>query len=331
MAKIIGKQTSVGVAKEAVRGTAETTPTFWIPFSDFSFDDQQTRVDLDQAYGVTEDAVGQMKASEWSEGTIKFPIYDKTIGLFLLSLLGSLSSATHSGETTVKDHTIINSQNVQKQSLTIFVKDPATGVDYKFPLACVGSVEINQELNKLAEATISMKSKLGVVANGLTPSIAAENMFLNKHLSFKMASAASGLGAASATGIKKINLKIDNGLEADESMGTGASGPSDFIAKKLSISGSIEALYQNETDFKNAGLGVTKKAMRIDYINNDVTIGTASNPEVRIDLNKAIFEPIAVNRAPNNLVSQTAKFRGFYDLTDAKALSILLSNLQTSY
>ncbi|MFA5080302.1 MAG: phage tail tube protein [Candidatus Paceibacterota bacterium] len=329
MVKIIGRQTSYGVAKETVRGTPEAAPTFWIPFSDLNFDEKQKRIDIDQAFGIVEDSLGQVKVSGWAEGSIKMPVYDKTIGLFLYALLGAVSSASHSGETLVKDHTFTVVQNLQHQALTFFIDDPA-GADYKFSLGSIASLEFNYELNKFVEATATIKAKAGVVIPaGLTPVQSVENKFTSKHVVFKLAATAAGLTAASAMTIKKLNIKIDDGLEVDESLNSAE--PTDFLSKQISIEGTVEAVYQNETDFKTVALGLTKKAMRIDLINNDVTIGSAANPEVRIDLNNVLFEPIATSRGLNGVVTQSVKFKAFYDVADAKMISALVTNLQASY
>ena len=54
MAKGIGKLLQIGIAKETVRGTAETAATYWLQTDDFNVQEKDERVTNDQTLGVIE-------------------------------------------------------------------------------------------------------------------------------------------------------------------------------------------------------------------------------------------------------------------------------------
>ncbi len=329
MSKGIGRLIQFGIAKETSRGTPESTATYWVPFSELDINEKFSLVNDDQSRGVIEDAVGQSKVKEWAEGTVKAPIADKHFPLILYSILGSLSTGDNAdSDATIKDHTITVAQSSQHQALSLFIDDPLGAQDYKHGNGAVTSLEITYELNKFLDYTLGLKAKKGATAT-LTPSATTENRFLPQHLTFKLASSYSGLGAASAMNIKSLTLKIDQNIEDDDVLGS--STPSDFLNKQFSIEGTFEALWQNESDYKTAALATTAKAMRLDLKNTDVTIGNAANPQIRIDLAKVIFKEITRPVKVNDLVRQTLSFKAHYSISDTLMISVLATNAVASY
>ena len=329
MSKGIGRLIQFGIAKETVRGTPEAAASYWIPFSELDFNEKYNLVNDEQSRGVIEDTVGQSKSKEWSEGSIKAPIADKHFPLILFSILGSLSTGDNAdSDPTVKDHTITVAQSSQHQALSLFVDDPLAAQDYKHGNGSVTSLEMHYELNKFLDYTLGLKAKKGTSAV-LTPASTSENRFLSQHLSFKLAASYSGLTAASAMNIRSLSLKIDHNIEDDDVLGS--SSPADFLNKQFSIEGTLEATWNNETDFKTAALATTPKAMRIDLINPDITIGASAHPEIRIDLAKVIFKEITRPVKINDIVRQTLSFKAHYSLTDSLMISALATNTVASY
>jgi hypothetical protein len=328
MAKGIGRLFQVGLAKETTRGTLQSSATFWIPFSELTLDDKDTKIFDEQAYGVIEDTVGSLITKQWAEASLKAPIGDKHFGLVLLSALGSVSSALHAGESVIYDHTLNVAQSSQHQSLTLFLDDPLTGADYRHALGIVDSLEITYELGKFIEYSASMRARKGV-ASTLTPANTAENRFIHKHLTFKIASNLAGLGAGTAISLKSLSLTISKNIEDDDVLGSIA--PNDFLNKQFTIEGKLEAMWQNESDFKTNALAATTKAIRIELVNTDVTLGVASNPTVRIDLAKATFTEVTRPIQINDMVKQSVSFKAHYSTSDAKMVTALITNQNSSY
>jgi len=325
--KGIGRLFSLGIGKETTRGTA-VNPSYWIPFSSLDIQEKDEKVLDDATVGVIEDSIGQTIVKQWAEGNWEAPIGDRHFPLLLYAALGAISSALKSGETTVYDHIISVQQGAQHQSLTIGIDDPLSGQDYKHALGVIQTLEIAYELGKILNYKVTIKAKKGETAT-LTPSQTAENRFTHKHFTFKLASNQAGLDAASPMNIRSLTLKIEKNIEEDLALGN--LSPIDLLNKQLSIEGTLEAIWQNETDFKKAALTATKKAMRLDLVNNDVTIGNSSNPRIKIDLHKVIFKEITRPIKLNDIVMQTLSFKAHYDLSDAKMISVLCNNTVNSY
>lgn len=328
MSKGIGRLLQIGIARETTRGTSPATATYWIPHNEFDVFEKDTKIVDEQTRGVIEDSVGQSIVKQWAEGSLKAPIGDKHFPLLLYGIFGTLASSVKSGETLVYDHSVSVQQGSQHQSLSLYLDDPLGGQDYTHALATLASLEIAYEQGKFIDYVASFKTKKGATAT-LTPSTTAENRFLPQHLTFKLASTQSGLDAAQAVVIKSLSLKIDQSVEDDDVLGNIA--PADFLNKHFAIEGTLEAVWQNITDFKNAALAGTTQAMRIDLVNSDVTIGTASNPRVKIDLHSVVFKEITRPVRISELVKQTVAFKAHYNVTDSKMASVLCNNLVASY
>lgn len=329
MPKGISQQIQIGIAKEAVRGTAEAAASFWLPYRDATVDDKDEKAINEVGIGVIESTVDEKIVKQIADVSIKGPVGDKTFPLLLLSALGSVSSADNADtDPLVKDHTISVAQSAQHQSLTIFVDDPLGAQDYKHALGVVESLELAYEQGKFIDYTIKMKAKKGATAT-LTPSTTSENYYLPQHLTFKLATNLAGLAAASATVIKSAKLKIAKSIEDDDVLGSIT--PADFLVKKISIEGEIEAIWQNESDFKTFTLAGTQKAMRLALVNNDVTIGAAANPALQIDLAKVIFSELTRPLKVGDVVRQTLQFKAHYSTSDSKMITVLATNTQASY
>ncbi|HVB33714.1 MAG TPA: phage tail tube protein [Patescibacteria group bacterium] len=329
--KGIGRLFSVGIAKETARGTAETSATYWIPFSDASIDEKFENVTQDEAYGIIEDSVGQFRVKNWAEGTLKVPLTDQSLPLLLYSIFGHNADATHSGETTVYDHTLTVGETAQHQSLTLFIHDPLSGQDYSHANGVIHKLELTAELKKFIDLSLSVKAFKGATQTSFTPSIVAENRFLPQHLTFKYATTVSGLSSATAIALKSIKLSIDESIEDDDVLGQDS--PLDFLNKEFKITGQLEAIFENNTDFKQVALADPNvaQALSIDIKNTDVTIGTAANPEVAITLDKVYFTEYSRPIKVKDLVYQTVKFVAAYSVTDSEMAKIVVTNTVASY
>ena len=327
--KGIGKLFQIGVAKESVRGTAQSAATYWPAISDAAPEEKiENAVDA-QSYGVIEDSVSQTRTKNWMDGSINAPVTDQSFVLMLLSLLGTDAPALHSGETTVYDHVLTVAQNAQHQSLTIFVHDPLSGQDYSHALGVVHKVDIEYALKDFIKYAASILGQQGVQKSSFTPSQSAENRFVPQYLTFKTASNLAGLNAATPIAIRNLKLSIDDNVESQDVLGNVA--PADFLNKEFKIEGTLEAIWQNESDFKTNTIANTPQAMRLDLINSAVTIGTAAHPEIKIDLAKVYFTDFSRPIKTKDLVYQTLKFKAAYSISDTHMVKITCTNTVASY
>lgn len=328
MAKGIARKINLGLAKEATRGTAEAAATFWLRKVTAQLDEKKEFAQQEQSIGVIEDAIGADIVKAFAQGNVVVPITDKTIGLILLNAIGKVTTTANTPEVGVHTHDFTVEQNSQHPSLTLFLEDVLAAQDYTHALGMIESLELRYERGKHIEATINVRAKKGATAT-LTSSYSAENFFRSQDLTFKLAANLAGLGAAAATKVKSLTLRIEKNLEDDDVLGDVA--PADFLNKQFVITGNVEAIWENESDFKTAFQAGTAKAMRIDLKNTDVTIGTTTNPQLQIDLAKVIFQELTRPLNNPDIVIQTLAFKGYYSLTDSKAITAKLINTQASY
>lgn len=334
--KGIGKQLQIAVVKETTRGTAKTTAAYWLAVDDWNIDERYNNAVDQQTYGLIEDSVSQTRVKNWAEGQLRFPISGTSSAVLFLSLFGTDTPAAHSGETYIYDHVLTVAQNVQHQSLTFLIHDPiatANGAtaDYSHANGVVHQIQIDYSLGNFVMGTASIKALKGsAAAVAFVPSQTIEDRFVPQYMTFKVASAVSGLNAASPIKIKSAQVTIDAGDEDDEVLGNVA--PQDFLNKEFSVEGTIEAIWQNETDFKVAALANTAKAMRLDLVNSDVSFGVVpSNPQFRLDLAKVYFTEFSRPIKIKDVVYQTVKFKAAYSPSDAFMAKATFVNSIASY
>lgn len=244
-------------------------------------------------------------------------------------MLATLGSVSTSGPTdSAYTHTFSVAQSAQHQALTLFLDDPLAGADYKYPLGVAASLEINYELGKYFDYNMPFMSKTGASATN-TPSTTSENRFRPKDVEFKTASALSGLDTASAKSVKSLKLTIEKNIESDDILGSDE--PNDFLNKGLTITGEVEATWENESAYKSDFAAGTAKAMRLRVTNTDATIGTATNPRLTIDLAKATFTELSRSIGLDEVVTQRLAFKAHYSTSDAKMITAELINAQSSY
>jgi len=322
MSGFIGRLIQVGIGKETTRGTV-IIPTFWLSKINVSVEDKPTIILDESTMGRIEDTIGGKLVSEGAEGEISGKVFDKSFGLLLLAAIGAVSSAVK--ETTAYNHSYSVKNDAQHPSLTIEVKNP--NEQLAFALSMLESLEIRAEVGKFVEYTATFKCKKGVTAS-TSPSYIAENDFIAKHITVKMADAISGLAAASAIPVRSVTIRITKNLERDDTFGS--TDPADILNKQFSIEETIVLLYKDTTykAFYKAG---DKKAIRVDIKNTDVTIGASSNPQLMIDLAQAVFTGWEKTSGAEDLSMETITAKATYKASESKMLDCVLTNTQTSY
>jgi len=323
MSKFIGALANIGITKEAVRGTAETAATFWLPKMSLTVDDVIDQVIDENTIGVIEDATDAKVVHKAAEGEIEGKIGDKSIGLLMYALLGAkaVSGPTDSAYT----HTFTLAQSAQHQSLTFFQDDP--NQDYKYALGMVKKMDMNIELKKFALFKVGFRSKVGATAS-LTPSYSAENAFLPQHGIIKTATTQAGLSGGTTISLRAVKLTFEKNIEEDNAIGSVA--PVDILNKQFSAEGELEIVFNDET-FKTQMLADTAQALRIQLNNTDVLIGSATTPILTIDFHSVKYSDFKRNYSNGDVTTATVKFKAFYKLADSKMITCTLANAQASY
>lgn len=326
MVKIIGRLKDIGIAAEAVRGTG-TVPEFWLPKNSVSIEDKVLKGRQTSGYGsINMEGNQTLVAREWSEGDLEFDLYDRSFGLFLYALLGakSVSGPSDSAYT----HSFTLAETNQHQSLSITVKESTIGA-HRFTLSMINSLEIAVTTDDIVKVTVNFMGKKGTTIASPTVTYTAENKFVGRHLKFKLATLTSGLGAASVIPLKRLVLRFEKNTILDHNLGTVQ--PTDILNQALKITGEVELDYQDRT-YRDLMADGSYRAVRIQLVNNNVTIGAATNPSFTIDLSRVDFEGWESQFANDEIAKQTFNFHALYDVTNGNVInSCQLVNTEAAY
>lgn len=327
MAKIIGRLKDVGLARESTRGTG-VSPAFWIPKSAISFDDKVLKARSAVNFGtIAMDGNQAPVAREWAEGSLEFDLLDQSFGLFLYATLGTLSTSGPSD--SLYTHTFSLQNDSQHDSLTISVNEEGIG-DLTYELAMLNSLSITivpDDVVKCSAEFMSRRSQGG----SHTVSYTAENKFVGRDLTFKLASLTSGLTGASNIPVRSLTLNFQKNVRLSHN--TGTVQPDDILNQGFRITGEVTLDYEDRT-YRDLAINGTYNAVRIDLTNGRQTIGVSSNPSFTIDLSRVDFEAWEQDIPNDEIASQTFTFTALHDITNGNVIdSCTLKNAHdgTSY
>lgn len=311
MTKAIGRLAKIGLGLETSRGTG-VAAAFWLPSATVSFDDKVTKVRSPLSYGTINMAGNQsLVAQKWAEGTIESDVFDKTFGLIMIAVLGTVSSASFNG---AYKHTYTLQEDNQHDSLTMYIDEP--NGDLIFELTMVDKLTLEFMPDDVVKMSVDFKSKSSQ-GSSETASFTAQNKFLGRHLTTKIAAATGDLDAASGLSIKKVTLNFEKNADLNQVLGTVQ--PEDILNKGFSINGEIMLDYDDRT-YANYMLDGSYKAMRLDLVNDDVAIGT-TNPAFRLDLSRVDFSAWEPTRENDEVMTQVIQFTALYDTTNSNVIN----------
>lgn len=323
MSKYIGRKVAIGFGKETVRGTA-VAPTYWVPQSELTLDEKVTQAVDESSIGVIENAIDSKVVERMVEGNVKVHVGADSIGLFLLSGLGAVTTTLDDPATGANTHAFSVLQSAQHPSFTIAEVNPDENVAYA--LGMVESMEFALALQEFSSVNVTVRAKKGATATN-TVALAEETKFIPQDISLKLATDLAGLGVATPICVKAINLTITKNLEDDRCFGS--TDPSDINNKQLVIEGTFEALYSSDA-LKTLVTGATPQAMRVRFTSADEVV-TGTPYQLTIDLARVKLTEIARNLTNNDLVRQTLSFKAYYSIADSQSITAELINDVTAY
>lgn len=325
--QFIGRLVDVGVAPESVRGTY-VAPTFYIPKTIVTIEDKVTKVNERSSYGnIGYEGNQSLVAQKWAEGDLEFPLFDRSFGVFLKALLGTV--VTTGPVSSVYTHTFSLQNDNQHDSLSLSIIESAIA-SMAFRLAMIESMEITIVPDAEVMVKVTFMSKRSADWTLSAASYVAENKFVGRHLTFKLATLTSGLTGASNIPLRSLKLKFEKRLRGDFVLGT--VDPQDFLNQAFSLEGEIELSLEDKT-YRALMLDGSYRAVRIDLTNEQVTIGGGSeNPQFQLDLSRVHFEGWESDLPNDEIASQHLNFKALYDITNGNIInSCFLKNTNASY
>jgi hypothetical protein len=325
MSKFIGRVVDMGIGRETSRGVG-VEPAFWIPKMSFNFDDKVVKVRSEAGVGTLADSEEALVTTKYGQGDLEGEIRDKSFGLLLYAMLGTLSTSAPADSAYTHSFSLLES--AQHPSLSMFVQDPISNEQYE--LCMLNQLEISAELDAVAKYTAQFIGKQGIAVSARTVTYLAENKFTKKHISVKFATDLASLTAASPISIKRLSFVVNKNVAMDDVLGTAE--PEDILNKQISVEGEIELNYEDET-IKNYMKDNSNKAMEIKLTNTDAVIGSATRPSLTIRMPKVDFFDWQPDYANNEIVRQTISFKANQDVSGGNAIisTCALVNAQTAY
>jgi hypothetical protein len=350
-----------------------------LPWSDLTLDEKKEFATDSQAYGIIEDNTNLTQTKRWAAGSLQGNVGDTTIGLILYSFFGSYA-VTGSGPYT---HTFTVGENAQHQSLTFFLHDPLSGVDYSFANGVVEKLELNMVLKQFFNYNASIMALTGASQSTFTPSTTTENLFVPQMLTANFAMNSAGVaGTLTATGtcstsvhitglsisstllrvgmtvtgtniaagttiakivsssavdlsvastgsatsytfgpaviaLKSAKVTMNANVESQDVLGS--LDPADFLNKEFSVSGTFEAIWQNESDFKTQFMGPTPMSMSLNIVNS-------ASSSLVLPLYKVTLQELGRPFKLKDLVYQNIKFVASYSVSDTSMCEAILVN-----
>lgn len=318
MTKFIGRRGTLGIAKEASRGTP-VAPAYWFPNAKMSFFDGIESAAESQGLGNIADQDSFYVTFRIGTGSVDAQIYDQGLGYILMSLLGAAPVTTGSNPYT---HTFTMSQTNQAQTLSLYWKDPDRS--YMFPMAVVDSLKITVAPKGLVEYTFTVKSKGADDYTSQTPSFTTlGSKFLHQHLQVRLATTIGGLSGATKLNLTAFELNIARNTMYDEVMGT--SEPIDILSQQISVEGSLGLKLEDDT-YRNLMLNNTYNAMEMKLLRS-------TSSSLQLQFPRMSFDQWQPDYTLNNITTQKINFKGNYDAANALYIisTAILINTKTSY
>lgn len=306
-----------GLKKEAVRGTAETTPDKWYPFS--------KGTELTYSLGLLENDVYKgdptllppIAGPKSGSGKVKLPLDPQTCGEFFRSLLGGVSSAQQGGSAAYK-HTITNNAGIQKPSYTFFMD---YGIDVKkYNLGVVKKVSLSSGVDNLGTLEADVLFKSEVTGSIGSPTFPTSRYLAFNQMDFKIA-------GTSNTDVKDWSIEIDNGATGIRTLNL-SQDVNDIVAPgKLDIKGGFTIYFQNETE-RNKFLANTAVALRLLAVGP--LIAATYYYTVDVNIYEAHYTAFPFGE-DQGLLAAKVEYTGYYSASDSKAIQVDVTNATTAY
>lgn len=267
---------------------------------------------------------GSSMVQKRTEGELEFNVRNGSIGYFLLSLLGSVNTATNGDG---YDHTFsILTGNPQYPTLTLALSQLGQQ-DYQYARVMVNSLEIRTPVDDLINATVGFVGTTETAVSDYTTAFPDDDYFFRHYdITIKMASTVAGLGAATALKLKEFALSIVNNARVNQNISELT--PGDVLALMLEISGTMKLDYQNETyhDLYNSE---GYNAMSITMTRSDIDIDTGVHPEIVITLPKVSLTNNTADRPIDDIASEEIEFMAHHD--DDTPFTVVVTNEIANY
>ena len=270
MPKISGRQTEVGLGLESAAGTPVAAATF-VKWDSLSLVSMADKLLLRSARGIRNQASNSIIIKQYGKGSLEFVPTVDNLPYFLDLFMGTkTSSAAHSGESTVYDHTFaISNTNASMKTATLTIKQGGIQTE-RYANCVVDSFDLTIDKD-FAKCKVSLLGMFPDVSS-ISPSYTQDTLFTrNQMVAYFGSSFSAALGTAAST-----TLTSDTTAPADGS--TIVIGSITYTFKST-LTGAAYEVFINTT--AAAALINLKKAINgTGTAGTDYGVGTQAHPLV---------------------------------------------------
>lgn len=322
-----GEARVVGVAVETARGTFLAATDYVRAREPDTIQTLVEHVDVKESRPTGMAVESKVITMKKVEGDMALNLRFRTIGYFLKSLLGSLSSATEVGQTVVYRHTIGLALGVLQPTLSLSLARGSLS-HKQVPGAVVTKMTLNFPIDDVINGSVTVKGLTETTTTNFTPAFAStDHLAPHQMVTVKIASNTAGLSGATAMVITDLNLELDRGSR--ERTNISSITPIDFVAKLLSVTGKFNMDKTDDT-YKDLAEAGTSRAMSITVTNTAQSIGTGINPSLVITLPNVTLTT-SEGRPMDDIVTEEVSFSANYDDTAAAGITVSLLNEKLNY
>lgn len=323
MSVFVGDRVSLGVGREATRGTG-VSAALSIPAADFDF---QQRVNKESVMGAQGKIIGS-EASKilqvFGQGNIGMDLRANAVGYFLTQLFGDVDTTDNgSGEYS---HTFNLTHSNQHPTLSLFVKDP--NKSEQFVRAALERFAWNFSADALHKVEVGFMSEPPTDTAFTTDYTTQDYVFAPGTTTVKVASTQSGLTGASAIVVNNFAVEFVKGSDPD--FGSGSNNPTDIYNKSLEITGSFQRVFDADTEHDYVFDG-TNRAIRFEVEDTAVDIGNGNGPKLTLDLYNVEFTNFDRSISLSEIVRETVEFRAHIEISSGNVMTATLVNGKSSY
>ncbi len=325
MAEHSTREALIGLGKESSRGTEASSLAVSLPADpDSEFDYVPVYVEDEKLRGVKDQFAPTMVAKEGTGSLSAIPVEPLTIGYLLESLMGSSSSALVSTSLAYQ-HTFTRLAGVQLPSYT-FVKDRSVGKK-GYLLGVVSQMALNVGFREKVMADFDVLFKEEAVSALSIPAVTEPAPFNYPNVDIFMDDEGASKPGSQNAEIRELTLTINN-----QSMGKDALNGSmlinDVVTPDLLLINGTFTVYMTSEDERDDLLNGQTKALWIDM--TGALIEETYYNKLEVIIPKIVYTAVPYGDVDGMLAAAVA-FNAYYRVADAKSISLLLTNTDTSY
>lgn len=308
------RQQYLGYKKEAVRNTAETSASVWLPVAEFDLQPQQDYFVDDSQFGRRESVFGKFLQHSHLAGKLKGYQDADYLGYWLSLAMGKVASVTALGATT-HTFTVFNTDagNVKSLSLPTASLFYSRGEEGKF----IGKgINVDKLTLDYGENEATFEADIMGISEALdggspNPAYTTPSKYLmTRHVIAKSAATIAGLSAGTTEPIRNLKIAFTNNVKPDWSV-NGTEFPYDYLAHEFSAEISFTQVVRLP-DLRNYANNSTKRAWQF----------TMENAAAGVLGTSALFPKLTITVAP----SQVAVTTGM-SLNDEITVDVTLSDI----